>query len=99
MVEELIWGEENRGYLGVRLDSKSRKVLVKKVVADSPAEAAGLEAGDEIIRYANIKVVSAKHLRLLSMTTGVDSQVAIEVNRDGETLTMDVTISAVPESK
>jgi serine protease Do len=79
-------------WLGVQTDTAAKNCQVKEVVAGSPAEKAGLKAGDVILKFDGKEVASATALAPLVRQKKVDDRVAIEVRRGEETLTLTVTI-------
>lgn len=94
------------GWLGVRLeDITAQKVqelklpgqygaLVTEVEPDSPAAKAGLQANDVIVDFAGEKVRSVAGLRRMVRETPVDRTVPVEILRNGERSTLNVTIQA-----
>lgn len=82
-------------HLGVRLEdvgkddvarlklSEERGALVKSVEAGSPADKAGMKAGDVIVRYHGESVMGASQLARLVRETPPGRTVPIEVVRDG----------------
>jgi len=76
-------------------------VIVSTVVAGSPAERAGLESGDIIVRFNDIRVEPRldREVRLftkLVRETGVGARVPIRLLRDGERLDVEVELDARP---
>ena len=82
-------------HLGVRLEdvgredvarlklSEERGALVKSVEGGSPADKAGMKAGDVIVRYHGESVMGASQLARLVRETPPGRTVPIEVVRDG----------------
>jgi serine protease Do len=105
MLSKLIKGETIvRGQLGVIIQEMTRDlakqfglsepegVLVSQVNEGSPAEKAGLEAGDVIIRYDGKEANSVRQLRNLVAATTPGTKVRIEILRDGKSQTLSATI-------
>jgi hypothetical protein len=67
------------------LDASGRptSVPVSSVLGSSPAEAAGLKAGDVIVRYDGERVFSMTDINLASMNGQAGESVAIDILRDG----------------
>ncbi len=99
-------GMVSRGWLGVHIQALTQEIaegleladekgaLVTKVMGDSPAEAAGLAAGD-VIRSFNGKTVSKlKDLPRLVANTPADTDVEIEILRDGKSKILSTIIAA-----
>jgi hypothetical protein len=60
------------------------RVRLAHVLEPSPARAAGLEAGDRVLRYDGERIFSASDLQLATRTAKLGSQVAVDVLRDDE---------------
>ncbi|HEX7343127.1 MAG TPA: PDZ domain-containing protein [bacterium] len=96
----MIWGQsyakgDDRGYLGVyleKLDDEMREslkfkgegIFVDDVVDDSPAEKAGLEEGDIILKFEDKGVKDVDELRELIGASKEGDKVAMVVFRDGK---------------
>ncbi|MDX2131988.1 MAG: trypsin-like peptidase domain-containing protein [Planctomycetota bacterium] len=90
-------GRVVRGWLGVELtdapmnpqrgSDQSRGVLVSRVVAESPAEKAGLKEGDVIVRYQG-QWVNEVRLRNAIAVTRPGSKAELEVRRADKTVTL-----------
>lgn len=59
-------------------------VSVREVLGNSPAQAAGLQAGDEIIEYNGERIFEMAELSRLTDTAKPGSTVVVEVERDGQ---------------
>ena len=106
-------GEVNRGWLGVRIQEVSQALaesfgldkavgaLVNEVLEDSPAEAAGLMAGDIITYVDGQRVI--KYGQVIHHVGALQpgSEVMLTLIRDGDTKELEVTIGslAVAEAK
>jgi len=78
--------------------SSPRGALVREVVADGPAQAAGLLPGDVIVRFNNRIVHEANELPLLAGDAGVDATVSLEVVRDMKTITLPLVLKSHPDN-
>lgn len=88
-------GKVTRGYLGVRFQPltadlaksfglKSEKgALIASVEKDTPAEKAGLKAGDVIVEYDGKQIAEGNELPRYVAATPIDKEVRIVVYRDG----------------
>ncbi len=97
-------GKITRGLLGVLIQDvnedlarqfhlpDTRGALVSQVNKDSPAEKAGLQSGDVIVRYDGKQVRDTRQLRNLVAATAPGSSVSIGVMRDGKEQTLSATI-------
>jgi serine protease Do len=102
-------GTVSRGVLGVMIQpvtpelaqqfglGATKGVLISQVNKDSAAEKAGLVPGDVIVRYDDVPVVDAAHLRNVVAATKPGSQVNVTVFRGGKGEIVPVTIDKLPE--
>lgn len=110
VMESLIrTGTVERGFLGVNpqdLTSElaedfdipdGRGVLIAYVVPDSPADKAGLEPGDVVLRVNDRRVTSASELRLRISQMTPGSAISLEIVRDGETQTIELDLGRLDD--
>lgn len=102
-------GKVVRGYLGVSIQDVNPKIakqfgldkaegaLVSDVVADAPADKAGIQSGDVIIRYEGKPVENTTALRHRVAETPVGKTVDVEVLRDKKPRTIKVRITEQPK--
>jgi serine protease Do len=102
-------GKVSRGYLGVHIQSLSdelaksfdlqttRGVLIADVSKGSPADKAGLKAGDVVVAYDGKPVNDASQLRNLVAMTSPGSRVKVDVIRDGARQELTVTIAELTD--
>jgi putative serine protease PepD len=76
---------------GLAVDSGA---YVTEVQSQSGAELAGVKTGDIITKIENTKVTSASDLMLAVRSHNPGDKVQLEVNRDGQTLTLEVTLGS-----
>lgn len=89
-------GKVTRGYLGVRfqpltvdlarsfgLDSE-KGALIASVEKDTPAERAGLKAGDVILEYDGKQINEGNELPRFVAATPIDKKVKLSIFRDGK---------------
>ena len=69
---------------------RPNSVVVTDVLESSPARDAGLEPGDEILRYASERLFRPNELRLATAAGEPNEFVSIEVRRDGRPVTLQV---------
>jgi serine protease Do len=103
-------GLVHRGYLGIqmadlkpevasRLNLRDKSgVVVGKVMEGSPADKAGLQAGDIITSLAGKSVKDGKELQQTVMASPLHRPVELTVYRDGKTQNLQVTIEEQPET-
>ncbi|MDY6983868.1 MAG: DegQ family serine endoprotease [Pseudomonadota bacterium] len=109
IVDQLVeFGEVRRGLLGVMITDLTPDVVealdlnvaagavVSAVNPGSPAEAAGIEAGDVIVGVNGQSIVSDTDLRNTIGLMREGSDVEIELVRDGRRMTVDATIGSAP---
>lgn len=107
MMDNLLAGRAvSRGYLGVYISTLGgamaesfglgdrRGVLVQEVAPGSPADNAGLEAGDVVLEFEGRRMDSAQDLRAAVVATKPGTTVRLTVWRDGEEMTPTVTIGS-----
>ena len=104
-------GRVSRGWLGVLIQDVTRDLaqpfglphpvgaLVSQVLPNSPAEKAGLRAGDVILAFDGVEVPTSSSLPPLVGVTKVDGTVDVELMRDGERRTLKVTLAELPEDE
>lgn len=102
-------GVVDRGWLGVQIQNLDQALansfnmprpygaLVASVEPSSPADKAGVQAGDVIIGFNNTEVNSANHLPLLVGSTPIGTKVSVKVLRSGAEKTLDVTIDKLAD--
>jgi len=69
-------------------------INVREVLTNSPAQTAGLQAGDEIVSYNGQRVFDMNELTALTYETQPGTSVAMQVVRDGQT--MQVVVESGP---
>jgi serine protease Do len=102
-------GEVARGWLGVVINpvddamaeqlgvDETTGVVVSKVEDDSPAQKAGVEVYDIIRKVNGRSVNSPAELRSVIGTTAPEEKVTLDIVRDGEADTIEVTIGKAPD--
>ena len=102
-------GYVTRGWLGVLIQDVTRELaesfnmdkphgaLVAKVLADSPAERAGIEVGDIIVSYDGAEIAFSSDLPPLVGNSKIDSNVPMGIIRAGKRKNLDVMIAKLPE--
>ncbi len=87
--------DEAKPFLGVGLDSDKAGALVAQVLPDGPAAEAGIEVGD-VITAINGEAVTVETIRDALAQYAVGDTITLEVQRDTETLSLEVTLAARP---
>lgn len=103
------FGETRRGWLGVRIQSvtdelaesfgllKARGALIAEVTPGGPAAAAGIKAGDVIIRFNGQDVPEMGDLPRVVAETQVGKEVDVVVWRDGKEKNFRATLGRLEE--
>jgi serine protease Do len=104
-------GKVIRGWLGVSIQGitpelaeqfnleKDYGTLIADVVEGSPAESGGLLRGDVIVEFNGKEVNEPYNLRNMVSSTPPGEEVEFKVIRDGEILTVPVTIREIPSEE
>ena len=109
LLPQLREGRVRRSWLGVmvqnitpELKSKlslgtDQGALVSDVEAGGPAEKAGLKRGDVILKFDGKVIRSSRDLPFVVASTPIGKKVAVEVMRDGQRMTLQVTTEELQE--
>ena len=101
-------GKVQRAYLGVQIKPVSPEMakafgapigsgaLVNDVVANSPADQAGLQPGDIILKFGKTEVNGPGELQQVVERVTVGSKQSLEILRDGERMNLSVVPKAMP---
>ncbi len=101
-------GQPSRGYLGFApqtINDEMAKALglnsiqgalVAEVAPNSPAESAGVQAGDVVLRVNGVSITSAGNLRRAIALMKPGQTASLEINRGGKELSLTATIGANP---
>ena len=102
-------GEVERSWLGVQIRPVSEEVahvvgltagegvVIERIVADSPAEVAGLQVGDVILRFGETDIGEVRDLTRSVAVNPSGEVTEITVFRGGEKLALEVTLSVRTE--
>ncbi|MDE3016267.1 MAG: DegQ family serine endoprotease [Pseudomonadota bacterium] len=105
------YGRTHRGWLGVKIQDvsdeaaesvglpKSEGALVIEITPGSPAEKAGLKAGDVITSYNGHDLSEMRFLPRLVAETKIGASVPLTFWRDNEAKTITVTVGELKESE
>jgi serine protease Do len=86
-------------YLGVLPDETAPDCHIAEIFPDSPAEKAGLKAGDLITSFDGQKVANFGELMLKIAAHKPGDEVRIEVKREGEKVKLSITIGRRPPER
>ncbi|ARP87337.1 DegQ family serine endoprotease [Bordetella genomosp. 9] len=112
VVEELrATGKVTRGRIGVQIGevtnevatalglSRAEGALVSSVEADSPADAAGVQPGDVILRFNNKPIARWSDLPRMVGETKPGTVAPLQVWRKGRNVTLSVKVAELPQPK
>jgi len=110
-ISQLIkYGETKRGWLGVRIQQVTKEIadveglsntegaLVASVGEKSPAEKAGLKAGDIILKFDNKKIDTMRTLPKLVSNTEVGKVVELKIWRNKKLISKKLTLGRLESS-
>jgi membrane-associated protease RseP (regulator of RpoE activity) len=90
--------EEEEAWLGVTLALTPDGVTIRYVIADSPADAAGLQRGDVIEAVDGTEVDKVSDFRDQLDDKNVGDTLTLAISRDGQAQDVVVTLEAQPEA-
>ncbi len=102
-------GEVKRGYIGTQIQAVDARIakqfnvkvregaLVRSVMPNSPAEKAGLEPGDVILKLNGQVITDPNSLQGTVEQLDVGKHYPLEILRDGKRQTLTTTIDAMPK--
>ncbi len=90
-----IWHNDSRTWLGVALEAAGGKVRVSRVVDDSPADRAGILAGDIVRQLDGEAIATPSQLQRAVRDHDDGDRVTLELDRNG----VQVTVTATLESR
>jgi serine protease Do len=103
-------GRVIRGWLGVVVQEIDRAqaqklgldkmggALIAKIIANSPAEQAGLRSGDVILTYNGVELPGSRDLPAMVGSSDPGQMVALDVLRDGKKVTMKVEVGTLDDT-
>ena len=105
------FGEPRRGWLGVRIQSVNEEIaeslglgtahgaLVASTTPGGPAEKAGIEPGDVILKFDGKEVEKMRRLPRIVAETRIGAQVPVELWRKGKIVDVTVEVGHLEESE
>jgi serine protease Do len=108
ILTQLKTGKVTRGWLGIMIQDltpelaksfdiqETKGVIVADIVGDGPADKAGLKRGDIITGLNGKEVENAHTLSRMVASTAPDTNVTIQVVRDGKSREIKATIGTMP---
>ena len=112
IVERLKAGQTiDRGYLGVRIQPLSEDIadslgiphkrgeFIQAVEPGKPAAAAGIQAGDVVLRVAGKDVTPEQTLSFIVANTAPGTRIPVELIREGKRMTVNATVGRRPSEE
>ncbi|MDK2896985.1 MAG: serine protease Do [Candidatus Atribacteria bacterium] len=112
IIDQLIEkGKVVRAWLGVYIQDltpeiaeqfgleEPRGALVADIVAGGPAEEAGIQRGDVILKVGSSEITDVKHLQQVIRSHRPGDKTTVEVWRDGKLLTLEVVLEELPQEE
>jgi len=109
VMESLIkYGHVTRGYLGVMIQDitpalapefdlkNDHGAIVSQVEPNGPAQQAGFKDGDVIVKFNSDQITDSRQLQLDVAATKPGSEVPVQILRNGDEKTLEVTIKPMP---
>ena len=91
-------GQATKNWIGIVQDPSSvDSIRIKSIYDDSPAEAAGIQAGDEIVKFNGIRITQFKLLKKHIRNRMPGDSVKLQIRRDGELVDVTIKIGSSPE--
>jgi len=104
-------GQVQRGWIGVSIATVSEELaavfkrdneqgaLIQQVVKDSPAEKAGLEAGDIVLNFDGVPIKEMRNLPLTVAQAEIGKSYKMDVWRDGKLKTLTIKTEPFPDDQ
>ena len=93
-------GKVTRGWIGISIQPAAQPdkgILISRITENSPAQKAGLQAGDIISKFNTIPLSSATNLSRIIAESAIDELLNFEILRNNETLNIQVRAAEMPE--
>lgn len=98
VLEDLKSGKPiKRAWLGAELGLKDGKLMIQKVLPDSPADKAGVKAGDQVVSADGKQFTRTRDFAAWVQESKPGEVISLVVCRDGKNIDLKVTLGAVPE--
>jgi S1-C subfamily serine protease len=98
----LATGQAQHPYLGIRMaevkegEAAGTGVLLAEVLPNTPAQKGGLQAGDRILKIAESAIKSPDELQEQVEESAIGKPLAVEIDRNGQKQTLNITPEAYP---
>ncbi len=103
-------GEIKRGYIGVRIQEVTKEIadslglknpegaLISSAATEGPANKAGIQAGDVILEFNNIKVENYRRLQKIVAETPIGKNVDVKIWRNKKIITRNIKVARLEET-
>lgn len=88
---------KDKGWVGIELDKSGEAMVVKAVVATSPASKAGFQVGDQLVAMNGAKYGDKEAMKKVQGDWKAGQEVSYTVLRKGVEKKLAVTLGAMPE--
>lgn len=97
-VREMAGGLAERGWIGIEWDDEADRPVLTQVVPNSPAEAAGLEAGDELLAFNDVPTDAGEEAVWAEAKKSLvpDNTITLKIRRGEAVKSIDVKLVAIP---
>ncbi|MFW2384154.1 MAG: S1C family serine protease [Acidimicrobiales bacterium] len=92
------YGVANPNWLGITITTNDSQVEVVDVIADGPADRAGIEVGDRLLGAGGSIVVTPEQLSEIVADQNPTSELEFVVERDGSVSSVSVTVGQRPKT-
>jgi serine protease Do len=87
---------ENPVWLGVQADEFAKNCKLGEISKNSPAEKAGLQPGDVIVRFAGKDITTYEDMRKLLLKQKPGDEITLQLKRGDETKELRITLGSRP---
>ena len=87
-------GKPACGWFGIRVREEKKGLMVDRVDAGGPGEAAGVKEGDLILKVGGLRPRTANAFRKLEKAAAPDKEVELRLQRDGEKRVLTLRVAA-----
>ncbi len=111
LLPQLKKGKVVRGWIGVMIQDVTPEIaksfglpstkgaLVADVIANGPADKAGIKRGDVIVKFNGVDVEDFHALSRMVANTQPGTKVKVELIREGHTKTLEIVVGTMPDEK
>ena len=85
---------EQGGFLGIACEESNQGLIIRSVIPDTPAEAAGFQENDIILKIDNQAVTNREKLTILISTKEPEDEIKVEYQRDTSVATLKLKLGS-----